>query len=95
MNGRCLNDQVLVLRSDPKESQGLIIIPDSAQEKSEEGVVVAVGPGPVNEATGERIPLGVKPGDCVKFSKYYGTEVRVGGILFLQLHECEIEFAAG
>lgn len=94
INGRCLNDQVLVLRSDPKASQGVIIIPDSAQEKAEEGVVVAVGPGYMNDK-GERVPLGVKPGDCVKFSKYYGTEVKVGGILFLQLHECEIEFAAG
>lgn len=94
VNGRCLNDQILIRRSDPQDKFGSIFIPEQAREKSEQGVVVAVGPGLMTDG-GKLIPLGVSVGDGVKFSKYYGTPVRIGGVEFLQLREAEIEFAAG
>jgi chaperonin GroES len=94
VNGRCLNDQILVKRSEPNEFYGSIFIPESAREKTEQGVVVAVGPGLMTDE-GKRIPLGVQVGEGVKFSKYYGTPVVIGGMEFLQLRECEVEFAAG
>jgi chaperonin GroES len=94
VNGRCLNDQVLVKRTDPKEKFGRIFIPATAQEKSEQGIVVAVGPGLMNDQ-GMRIPLDIHVGDGVKFSKYYGTPTEIGGVEFLQLREAEVEFAAG
>jgi chaperonin GroES len=94
VNGRCLNDQILIRRSDAASSYGSIFIPETAREKSEQGVVVAVGPGMMTD-DGKRIPLGINVGEGVKFSKYYGTPVTIGGVEFLQLRECEIEFAAG
>jgi chaperonin GroES len=94
VNGRCMNDQVLIKRSDPEAQFGCIIIPESAREKTEQGVVVAVGPGLMTDE-GKRIPVGIQVGEGVKFSKYYGTPVNIGGMEFLQLRECEIEFVAG
>lgn len=94
VNGRCLNDQILIRRTDPQEKFGRIFIPATAQEKSEQGIVVAVGPGLMNDQ-GVRIPLDIHVGDGVKFSKYYGTPTVIGGVEFLQLREAEVEFAAG
>lgn len=94
VNGRCMNDQVLIKRSAPEAQFGCIIIPESAREKTEQGVVVAVGPGLMTDE-GKRIPVGIQVGEGVKFSKYYGTPVQIGGMEFLQLRECEIEFVAG
>jgi chaperonin GroES len=94
VNGRCLNDQILIKRSEPEEFYGCIFIPQNAREKTEQGIVVAVGPGLLTDE-GKRIPLGVQVGEGVKFSKYYGTPVNIGGMEFLQLRECEVEFAAG
>jgi len=94
VNGRCLNDQILIKRSEPEQFYGTIFVPESAREKAEQGVVVAVGPGLLTD-DGKRIPLGVQVGEGVKFSKYYGTPVVIGGMEFLQLRECEVEFAAG
>jgi chaperonin GroES len=89
---RCGDNHVLVMRRPPRDSFGTIILPDIAQEKSSEGVVVAVGRGHLLPG-GEYRPLFVKPGDYVTFSKYYGTETELGGVMFLQLLECEIENA--
>src|SRR5437763_9928355 len=56
-----------------------IVIPDTAKEKPQFGEVLAVGPGRRSEQTGELIPLDVKVGDTVVYSKYGGTEIAIGG----------------
>ncbi|WP_423299012.1 co-chaperone GroES [Glutamicibacter nicotianae] len=61
-----------------------LVIPDSAKEKPQEGTVVAVGPGRVDD-NGNRIPLDVAEGDVVLYSKYGGTEVKVGNEEYLVL----------
>jgi len=72
-----LGDRVLVEAIEQKEvSKGGIIIPDSAKEKPQEAVVVAIGPGKRDE-DGKLIPMDVKEGDFVLTSKYGGTEVKI------------------
>ncbi len=86
MNIRPINDRILVLREDEEgKTTGGIIIPDSAKEKPQRGEVVAVGPGKVGE-DGKRIPLEVKVGQRILFSKYAGTEIEVAGVeqVFMQ-----------
>ncbi|ALD64488.1 co-chaperone GroES [Glutamicibacter soli] len=61
-----------------------LVIPDSAKEKPQEGTVVAVGPGRIDD-NGNRIPLDVAEGDVVLYSKYGGTEVKVGNEEYLVL----------
>ena len=56
-----------------------LVIPDTAKEKPQQGSVLAVGPGRRSEQTGELIPLDVKVGDTVVYSKYGGTEITVDG----------------
>ena len=56
-----------------------LVIPDTAQEKPQQGVVLAVGPGRRSEQTGELVPMDVAEGDTVVYSKYGGTEITVGG----------------
>lgn len=74
---RPLHDRILVKRVEAEErSKGGLIIPDSAKEKPVEGLVIAVGGG-TRTKTGDLIPLEVKTGDKVLFSKYSGTEVKV------------------
>lgn len=70
-----LGNRVLIQRSKPAPTKGGILLPDSAQEKPKEGVVVAVGPGKVDDS-GKREPLTVREGDRVLFSSYSGTEVK-------------------
>ena len=85
-----LNDRVLVLRIDEEEkTAGGIIIPDTAKEKPQEGKVVAVGPGKLDE-NGKRIPLEVKKNDRVLFGKYAGTEIKIGGVEHLIMKEDDI-----
>lgn len=68
---------MLVLRIDEVgKTVGGIIIPDTAKEKPQEGKVMAVGPGKFNE-NGERIPMEVKKGDRVLFTKYGGNEIEI------------------
>jgi chaperonin GroES len=77
MTVRPLHDRLLVKRIEEKETaKGGIIIPDSAKEKPQEGVVVAAGQGKRNEK-GERIPLDVKVGDRILWSKYSGTDLPI------------------
>lgn len=79
MNFRPLHDRLVVRRLNAEEkTSGGIIIPDTAQEKPQEGEVVAVGPGARDER-GQRIPLDVAAGDRVLFSKWSGTEVKIDG----------------
>lgn len=72
---RPLGDRVLIKRiDDNSKSKGGIIIPEAAKEKTQTGVVVAVGPGHL-DAQGKLIPMNVKVDDIVYFGKYSGTEV--------------------
>jgi chaperonin GroES len=90
MQFRPLHDRILVRRVDEDEkTAGGIIIPDTAKEKPQQGVVVAVGPGARNEA-GELLPLDVAVGDRVLFGKYAGGEVRIGGAEYSIMKESDI-----
>ena len=75
-----LEDRIVVksLEAEQTTASGLVI-PDTAKEKPQEGEVLAVGPGRFNDNGPERVPLDVKVGDKVIFSKYGGTEVKHGG----------------
>lgn len=87
---RPLHDNLILRRIDEKESaESLIIIPDTAKEKPQEGEVLAVGNGRVLES-GARVPLDVKVGDHVLFGKYSGTEVKIQGKDLLILRETEV-----
>ncbi|MGD2126179.1 MAG: co-chaperone GroES [Desulfobacteraceae bacterium] len=90
MKVRPLNDRVVVLRIDEEEkTSGGIIIPDTAKEKPQEGKVVAVGSGKVND-NGERMPLDVKAGERVLFGKYAGNEIDIDGVEHLIMREDDI-----
>lgn len=86
-----LADRVLVEPSDVDESKsaGGIIIPDTAKEKPQEGVIAAVGPGRTDE-NGKLIMMNVKVGDKVLYSKYGGTELKYGGKDYLIMSESDI-----
>jgi chaperonin GroES len=87
---RPLHDNVLVKRLEPaEEQQGGIIIPDTAKEKPQEGEVLAVGPGKVQD-DGSRRPVGVAVGNKVLFGKYAGTEITLEGDEVLVLREADI-----
>lgn len=90
MKVKPLNDRVLVLRTGEEEkTSGGIIIPDTAKEKPQEGKVVAVGPGKVNDE-GKKIALDVKAGDKILFGKYSGTEIKIDGVEHLIMREDDI-----
>ena len=85
-----LHDRVIVKRvEEEQKTAGGIIIPDTAKEKPAEGKVIAVGDGKILE-DGKVRPLNVKAGDRVLFSKYAGTEVKVGGDELLIMREDDI-----
>ncbi len=87
---RPLHDRVVVRRIEAQEkTKGGIIIPDTAQEKPQEGEVVAVGPGGRDEA-GKLIPIDIKSGDRVLFGKWSGTEVKLDGEELLIMKESDI-----
>jgi len=75
-----LEDRIVVRSSEPEETtvSGLVI-PDTAKEKPQQGEVLAVGPGRRSDDSGELIPLDLKVGDTVVYSKYGGTEIAVDG----------------
>jgi chaperonin GroES len=90
MKVKPLNDRVLVLRIEETErTAGGIIIPDTAKEKPQEGKVIAVGAGRLND-DGKRIPLEVKEGDRILFGKYSGTEIKIEGVEHLIMREDDI-----
>jgi chaperonin GroES len=90
MNFRPLHDRVLVRRVEAEaKSAGGIIIPDTAQEKPQEGEVVAVGSGTKSE-DGKVTPLDVKSGDKILFGKWSGTEVKVNGEDLIIMKESDI-----
>ncbi len=90
MKVRPLHDRIIVKRLEEEEkTKGGIIIPDSAKEKPIEGRVIAVGDGKIRE-DGAKIPLDVKKGDRVLFTKYGGTEIEIVGEEHLMMREDDI-----
>jgi len=90
VNIKPLGDRILVKRIEEDEvRKGGIIIPDTAKEKPQQGSIVAVGSGKVNE-DGNRMPLEVKAGDRVLFGKYAGSEVKIGDEEYLIMREDDI-----
>jgi len=90
VNFRPLHDRVLVRRvTQDEKSSGGIIIPDTAQEKPQEGEIIAVGGGRIDD-NGNVHALDVKAGDMVLFGKWSGTEVKIGGEDLLIMKESDI-----
>jgi chaperonin GroES len=90
MNLKPLGDRIVVKPKDEEESRTAsgLVIPDTAKEKPQLGEVLAVGPGEFKD--GERIPMDVKVGDVVFYSKYGGTEVKVDGEDYLVLSSRDV-----
>ena len=85
-----LHDRVLIRRVEPEaKTAGGIFIPDTAQEKPMEGVIVAVGPG-IRDERGKQHPLNVRTGDRVLFGKWSGTEVKRLGEDLMIIKESDI-----
>ncbi len=90
MSLRPLSDRILVERvKEDEKTKGGIIIPDTAKEKPAEGKIVAAGNGRMGE-DGKLLPMDVKVGDSVLFSKYGGTDVKIDGIDYLILRQDDI-----
>ena len=90
MKVRPLHDRILLKRIEEKESvKGGIIIPDTAKEKPQEAVVVAVGNGKILE-NGTKLKLEVKEGDHILFGKYSGSEIKVDGEEYLIVREDDV-----
>jgi chaperonin GroES len=90
MKIRPLHDRILVKRIDEEaKTKGGIIIPDTAKEKPQEGQVIAVGSGKVNE-DGKVTPLDVKKGDRILFSKYSGSDVTLDGEEHMIMREDDV-----
>ncbi len=85
-----LGDRVVikVLEREEKTKSG-IVLPDTAKEKPQEGKIIAVGTGKVLE-NGQRVPMDVKVGDRVIFSKYAGTEVKLDGVEYLIVSDRDV-----
>ncbi|HEY8340890.1 MAG TPA: co-chaperone GroES [Egibacteraceae bacterium] len=85
-----LEDRVVVQAEEAEETTASgLVIPDTAKEKPQQGKVIAVGPGRISDS-GERIPLDVKEGDTVVYSKYGGTEIKIQGEEYLILSARDI-----
>src|SRR3954464_9330734 len=80
MSLKPLEDRIVVKPGDAEETTASgLVIPDTAKEKPQQGEVLAVGAGKRSDTTGEIIPVDVKVGDIVVYSKYGGTEITVDG----------------
>lgn len=85
-----LADRVVIKKLDAEEkTAGGIVIPDTAKEKPQQGEVLAVGPGKLDEQ-GKRLPMELKAGDKVLFAKYSGTEVKLNGIDYVLMSERDV-----
>ncbi len=90
MSLRPLSDRILVERvAEDEKTKGGIYIPDTAKEKPAEGKIVASGNGRMGE-DGKLLPMDVKVGDRILFSKYGGTEVKIDGIDYLILRQDDV-----
>ncbi len=88
---RPLGDRVVIEPTDREETfaGGALVLPETAKEKPQQGQILAVGPGRVDD-NGKRIAMDVKSGDTVLFAKYAGTEIKVDGKKLLILKESDI-----
>ncbi len=87
---RPLHDRILVKRTaEDEKTAGGLFIPDSAKEKPQRGEIVAAGKGRITEE-GKVLPLEVKVGDKILFSKYAGTEIKLDGSEFLMMREEDV-----
>ena len=90
MKVKPLHDRILVKRIEEGEQVvGGIIIPDTAKEKPQQGKVVAIGAGKIDDK-GKRVPLDVKADDTILFGKYSGQEIKLDGDEFLIMREDEV-----
>ena len=90
MGFKPLHDRVVVSRfSEETKTAGGIILPDTAQEKPSEGVVVSVGSGAIGK-DGNIVPLDIQSGDKVLFGKWSGTEIKIDGDELLIMQESDI-----
>jgi len=90
MKVRPLHDRIIVQRVEEEEkTKGGIIIPDTAKEKPIEGKVIAVGAGRIKK-DGTKMPLEIKKGDRVLFTKYGGNEIKMDGEEYLMMKEEDI-----
>lgn len=85
-----LDDRVVVQANEAEQTTASgLVIPDTAQEKPQEGTVIAVGPGRIGDDN-ERVPMDVAEGDTVIYSKYGGTEIKLGGEEYIILSARDI-----
>ena len=90
MKFRPLHDRVVIRRLEGEEkTEGVFLIPDTGQEKPQEGEVIAVGPGARDES-GKLVPLDLKAGDIGLFGKWSGNEVKIDGQDLLIMKESDI-----
>lgn len=90
MKFRPLHDRIIVKRLEEDfKTAGGILIPETAKEKPQRGLIITVGGGRRTE-TGKIIPMDVKSGDKILFGKYAGTEIKIGGEAYLILREDDI-----
>jgi chaperonin GroES len=91
MNLQPLGDRIIVeVLEEEQTTVSGIVLPDTAKEKPQRGRVVAAGPGNYNEDGDDRIPLDLVAGDTIIFSKYGGTEVKLGSDEYLILRESDV-----
>jgi chaperonin GroES len=91
MNLQPLGDRLIVEVLEEEETTvSGIVLPDTAKEKPQRGRVLAVGPGTRNEDTGEHVPMDLAEGDEIIFSKYGGTEIKLGTDEVLILRESDV-----
>ncbi|MCQ3807441.1 MAG: co-chaperone GroES [Acidimicrobiaceae bacterium] len=91
MNLQPLEDRIVVRSSEAESTTASgLVIPDTAQEKPQQGEVIAVGPGRRSDQSGEIIPVDVAVGDTVVYSKYGGTEITVEGEELLILNARDV-----
>lgn len=90
MKFKPLQDRLVIEQTESEErTPGGVIIPDSAQEKPQEGKVIAAGPG-ARDDSGNLIPLDVKKGDRVLYAKWSGTEISIGGKDYVVMKESDV-----
>ena len=90
MNVKPLADRILVRRIEEQETKrGGIIIPDTAKEKPQQGEVVAVGPGRLDDA-GKRVDMGLSVGDRILYAKYTGTDIKLDNVDYIVLNEKDV-----
>jgi chaperonin GroES len=95
VNIKPLEDRIVVQPLDAEQTTASgLVIPDTAKEKPQEGEVMAIGPGRIDD-NGNRVPLDVNVGDKVIYSKYGGTEVTYGGAGYLSLSPRDVLAVVG